>query len=369
MNKNELLIAGAGTGKTTYLIEEALKIKNKRVLITTYTINCRNEIESKIINKIGYIPNNIVIQTWFSFLLEHGIRPYKKILGIKEVNGIHFVEGKSGLKYKTTKGFPVYYGENEFENYYFDTNKRIYTDKLSKLVIKINEKSEGLVIDRISKIYDYIFIDEVQDMVGYDLKIIKSMLCTQSNIKLVGDPRQNIYNTHHAEMYKKYSNGSIDDFLTNECKNIECEIDGKSLTTCYRCFKDIINFVNIFYQEYGALKSIEKPKDEHQGVFIIAKEDVDRYLKKYNPIQLIYDSRTKINSNYRSTTYGKSKGATYERVLLYPTGEFKKYLKGKKCKIDGITKNKLYVAMTRPAKSLTFVCDDLDNIFNLKKGI
>ena len=41
MNKNELLIAGAGTGKTTYLIEEALKIKNKRVLITTYTINCR----------------------------------------------------------------------------------------------------------------------------------------------------------------------------------------------------------------------------------------------------------------------------------------------------------------------------------------
>ena len=76
MNKNELLIAG--TGKTTYLIEEALKIKNKRVLITTYTINCRNEIESKIINKIGYIPNNIVIQTWFSFLLEHGIRPYKK---------------------------------------------------------------------------------------------------------------------------------------------------------------------------------------------------------------------------------------------------------------------------------------------------
>ena len=25
--------------------------------------------------------------------------------------------------------------------------------------------------------------------------------------------------------------------------------------------------------------------------------------------------------------------------------------------------------MTRPAKSLTFVCDNLDNIFNLKKGI
>lgn len=369
MNKNKLLIAGAGTGKTTYLIEESLKVQDKRVLITTYTINCRNEIESKIINKIGYIPNNIVIQTWFSFLMEHGIRPYKKILGINEVAGIHFVEGKSGLKYKSSKGFPVYYGENEFDNYYFDINKKIYTDKLSKLVIKINEKAKGLVIDRISKIYEYIFIDEVQDMVGYDLEIIKSMLSTQSNIKLVGDPRQNVYNTHHAEMYKKYSNGNIDDFLINECKNIEYEIDDKSLTTCYRCYKDIINFVNVFYQEYGALKSIEKDKDKHQGVFIITKKDVDEYLEIYNPIQLIYDSRTKINQNYRSTSYGKSKGATYERVLLYPTGEFKKYLKGQKCKIDGITKNKLYVAMTRAEKSLAFVCDDLDNFFNFKNGI
>lgn len=112
-----------------------------------------------------------------------------------------------------------------------------------------------------------------------------------------------------------------------------------------------------------------KDKDEHQGIFIITKKDVNEYLEKYNPVQLIYDSRTKVNQDYMSTTYGKSKGATYERVLLYPTGEFKKYLKGQKCKIDGITKNKLYVAMTRAVNSLTFVCDDLDNIFELKEGI
>lgn len=369
MNKNKLLIAGAGTGKTTYLIEEALKIKDRRILITTYTINCRNEIESKIIEKIGYVPNNIFIQTWFSFLLEHGIKPYKKVLNIREVNGIHFTEGKSGLKYKSTKGFPVYYGEKEFDNYYFDSYKKIYADKLSKLAIRINEKSEGLVLDRISKIYDYIFIDEVQDMVGYDLEIIKLLLNTHSNIKLVGDPRQNIYNTHYAEVYTKYSNGNINDFLENECKNIEYDIDNKSLTICYRCFKDIINFVNEFYQEYGALKSIEKEKTIHQGVYVIAKKDIDKYLEKYNPIQLIYDSRTKVNPNYKSITYGKSKGSTYERVLLYPTGELKKYLKGQKYKIDGITKNKLYVAMTRAIHSLTFVCDDLENVFQLKDGI
>lgn len=369
MSNNMLLIAGAGTGKTTYLVEEALKEKEKRVLITTYTINCRNEIENKIINKIGYIPNNIIVQTWFSFLLEHGIRPYRKVLGIKEVNGINFVEGKSGLKYKNSKGFPVYYGEKEFEKYYFDSGKKIYTDKLSKLVTRINEKSGGLVIERISQIYDYIFIDEVQDMVGYDLEIIKLLFSTPSNIKLVGDPRQNIYNTHHAEIYKKYSNGKIDEFLKNECTNIDCEIDNSSLIVCNRCHKEIINFVNNFYKDYGELEFSEKEKAKHQGIYIIDKKDVDKYLEEYNPMQLIYDSRTKTNGFYNTTTYGKSKGATYDRVLLYPTGELKKYLKGEKYNIEGITKNKLYVAMTRAVHSLTFVCDSVENVFNIKKGI
>ena len=39
--KNKLIIAGAGTGKTSYLINEALKTAEK-TLITTFTINCKN---------------------------------------------------------------------------------------------------------------------------------------------------------------------------------------------------------------------------------------------------------------------------------------------------------------------------------------
>ena len=66
--KNKLIIAGAGTGKTTYLIDKALEIQEK-VLITTFTINCKNEIIEKIIKQKGYVPKNIVIQTWFSMLL------------------------------------------------------------------------------------------------------------------------------------------------------------------------------------------------------------------------------------------------------------------------------------------------------------
>lgn len=34
---NKLVIAGAGSGKTTYLVKQALAVASKRVLITTYT--------------------------------------------------------------------------------------------------------------------------------------------------------------------------------------------------------------------------------------------------------------------------------------------------------------------------------------------
>ena len=66
---------------------------------------------------------------------------------------------------------------------------------------------------------------------------------------------------------------------------------------------------------------------------------------------------------------GKSKGATYNSFLIYPTKEFKNYLINGNAKIKGETKNKLYVGMTRPINSLTFVLDEDNNYFNLKNGL
>ena len=49
MNQNKLIVAAAGAGKTTFLVNEALKIKDERVLITTYTQANEAEIRKKII--------------------------------------------------------------------------------------------------------------------------------------------------------------------------------------------------------------------------------------------------------------------------------------------------------------------------------
>lgn len=43
--KNRLILAAAGSGKTQYIINEAIKITDAKVLITTYTISNTDEIK------------------------------------------------------------------------------------------------------------------------------------------------------------------------------------------------------------------------------------------------------------------------------------------------------------------------------------
>ena len=360
---NKLLLAGAGTGKTTYIVNEALK-SNERILITTYTLKCRDEIKNKIISLLGYIPNNIVVQTWFSFLLEHGIKPYKKDLNIKKINGICFVEGKSGFRYYNKKGYPVYYGETEFQKHYFDDNNRIYTDKISKLVMRIDEASNGLVFERIGLIFKKIYIDEVQDFVGYDLEIIKKISETCNSLVVVGDPRQNVYNTHCDSKYDKYSSGKIHEFILNECENSNFKIDLTSLNICRRCHKDIVSFLNHFYPDYGKLESIDIPPNNEQGIFIVRTKDVEKYLEKFNPVQLRYSIRTKVSEKYKSENYRNSKGATYNRTLIYPTNDFREYLKSNKRISSDITRNAIYVALSRAIDSVAIVYDGSVNELN-----
>ena len=363
---NKLLIAGAGTGKTSYIVNEALKESN-RILITTFTIKCRDEIKNKIIKIRGYIPKNIIVQTWFSFLLEHGIMPYKRDLNITKVNGINFVEGKSGIKYKGKNGFVSYYGEKEFDKYYFDDYSRIYTDKLSKLVLRIDEASKGLVFKRIVDVFSKIFIDEVQDMVGYDLEIIKKIATLKNNLIIVGDPRQSIYSTHCDSKYDKYSNGKIDKFINNECKQACFDIDTKSLNVCYRCHKDIVDFLNKFYPEYDNLISINIPKKESQGIFIVRTLDLDEYLARYAPIQLRYSKRTRVNELYRSINYKNSKGCTFARTVIYPTKDLKQYIKLNTPIKTLSTKNAIYVALSRAVDSVAIVYDgDIDYSHKIK---
>ena len=357
--KNELLIASAGSGKTTLLVREAISC-SESVLITTFTEENEREIRKKFIEiNNGMIPANVTIQTWFSFLIEHGAKPYQGQLTNKKINGLLLVSQKSGLKFQGK--YPVYYKESEVDKHYFTNDYQIYSDKLSKFVVKCNKESKGYVIERISALFQNIFIDEVQDLAGYDLEIIKLLLQTDSTVKIAGDPRQVTYHTHFSDKYKKYSEGKIQEFIANECGKIDCDVDLETLKGSWRSNQLICDFANMIFPENPGCESLQTKTTKHDGVFFVKEKDVEQYLEDYRPLQLRYSRTKKVNTNYEAKNFGESKGATRARVLIYPTQAILDWLfDGKKFK-SFESQCKFYVAVTRAQHSVAIVCKNSTN--------
>ncbi len=137
-NKNKAIIACAGSGKTTFIVEESLKLKNHKILITTYTEENIDQINSSFIGAAGHVPVNVNIKSWLSFLLQDGVRPYQNhLIEAERVSSIYF--HKSALKFHK-------------KNDYLGPLNNIYSDKISEFVFECNKKTNGLVVKRLEKI-------------------------------------------------------------------------------------------------------------------------------------------------------------------------------------------------------------------------
>lgn len=351
---NRLIIAAAGSGKTTYLINSALEIKEQKVLLTTFTEANEREIRKKFIEIHGSVPHNVTVQTWFSFLIEHGVKPYQSFLFDGKVTGLELVNQKSGLRSVGKQG-PIYWGEDNVQYHYFNSTGQIYSDKLSKFVYRVNEYSGGLIIDRLSRIYPNIFIDEIQDLAGYDLSLIKLFMQSNSNLTMVGDPRQVTYHTHEESKFKKYSEGQVEQFIQNECKGIQIDIDKKSLCISHRNKKDICQFANQLYPDIDPCGYQEQEPSDHEGVFLVHEDDIDDYLKRFSPIQLRDKVTVKVNRSYAAMNFGNAKGLTFNHVLIYPTKPMIEWIEDHSKPLKPESRSKFYVAITRARYSVGIV--------------
>lgn len=388
MNNNKLIISAAGSGKTTHVVNGALELdKSQKILITTYTVENESEIKNKILGKRKSIPSNVTVQGWFSFLLQHGVRPFQgsmnDLLFDIDVKGMLLSEGDSSIRKDKTgkpiiyRGRPLAWGEKDFDKFYFTSGWKIYSDKISKFIVGCNVQTKGDVIDRLSRIYSHIYIDEVQDLAGYDLELIKLLFQSKINTTLVGDPRQVTYKTNHYRKYPKYKNGKIKEFVENELgKKIQCNVDEQTLKLSHRNNKQICDYSSKLYPEFEKTEPCKCDKcrnkvTEHEGVFLIRRKDIGEYLKTFKPTQLIWSNTTKVYSNYSSLTFGKSKGKTIDRVVVYPTPNIKKWIKdntfdftvvknGKRKPIKDV-REKFYVALTRASHSVAIIYDYEEN--------
>lgn len=353
---SRLVIAGAGSGKTTFLVDEALKC-TANVLITTFTEANEAEIKRKLIEKRKCIPANITVQTWFSFLLQHGARPYQGLLINGRINGLVLVNAQSGFRYKVRNGHNVYWKEDETEKHYFTNDRKIYSDKLAKFVIRCCEKSDGEVINRLSKIYPSIFIDEVQDLAGYDLEIVKLLLASPISVSMVGDPRQVTYVTHYERKYGKYKHGLIKEFVECECNGLDCDIDESSLRHSYRNCEAICDFTSKLYPEYYSCESLQRAETEHDGIYLVRPSDFEGYCRRFKPQVLRYQKSLNPELNF-----GFSKGLGFDRVLIWPTKKIEEYLLDGDLTNIASVKAKFYVAATRARYSVAIVHNHKDDV-------
>lgn len=341
--KNRVIISAAGSGKTTSIVDDALMRIDKKILILTYTIKNLNEIKKKFVRKKGVVPSHITIQSWFSFLLRDGARPYQNYLYDKNrIESIKFVEGKS------TRGI----SKNKVRQYYFQNGKYIYTDKISQFVWECNKLSQNLVIQRLEKIYDVIYIDEVQDLAGYDLEILKLLLSSKSEIVLVGDNRQSTYATNNSSKNSQFKGEKILDFFRSLERKKKCSL--KYRTECHRSNQVICSFADSLYPDMPKTVSKTTEKTEHDGLYYILSTDVDRYIEKFEPVILRYDRRTKVSSS-SVYNFGEAKGLTFKRVLIMPTKAITEFLENGNLNMACESKAKFYVALTRAKYSVTFV--------------
>ena len=368
MNKNELITAVAGSGKTTMLVEEAIRVQGKQVLVTTFTRTNAEEIKSKFLARRGLVPRNIKVQTWFSLLLQHGVRPFQTVmhpdLEDKKI-GFRLHEGKPGYRFTDSNGIKHYWGEADFFQFYFAYSKghSIYSDKISRFIFECNRLTNGEVISRIARVFDHILIDEVQDLAGWDLELLKLLLQSKARILMVGDPRQGTYTTNDAQKHKKYRNEGIVDFFAEKCKNEKVTIDNEKLIHSHRNCLDICVFSSSLYPSLpNAIpcdcEECRREVQDHLGLYLVMKKDVPHYVAQYHPQVLRYSE-----SNAPELNFGQSKGLGFPRVLIHPTKKIEAFLRSGDLGEIKTVAAKFYVAVTRAKYSVGIVTDYDDGIY------
>jgi DNA helicase-2/ATP-dependent DNA helicase PcrA len=344
------IVAAAGSGKTFELARRALSVPpDQRVLLTTYTNNGASELGSCVEQIHGFIPSNITILPWLSFLLRHGARPYQSnLLSINEIAGLHF---ESREKELARRGWRP---KQQNTRPYYLVGGRIYRDVLADFVMQCNRQTQGAVIRRLAGIYEHIFLDEAQDISGRDFDVITEILKAPIKVTLAADPRQCTYSTTQSRTNRQYSGAKIVSWLQRLEKQGVLTLEFQAHSR--RCVQEICDFADALYPDLSRTKSLTNySAREAQGVHLVRSEDVAQYITALHPQLLVWDKRSN-TYGYSARNFGSVKGLTFDRVLIQPTGPISAYVKKGESLTDTASA-KFYVALTRARYSVGIILD------------
>ena len=345
-HKNRIVVASAGSVKSTALVDEVLSLGDKRVLVTTFTTENLEQLRSFFVERRGCVPANVTLISWYAFLLQDGARPYQSALtGGPRIRSIFFQDLPNGLP-RVKKA--------STEQYYLTRARDLYRDRVAEFVHAVDSASDGQVVSRIEKVYDHIFVDEVQDLAGYDLEILDRLFASSVGMVGIGDPRQATFTTNRGSKNSQYSGGHgfIRWVKEREGKTIAVE----TRRECHRCQQSICDFADGLYPTLPATVSTNLTTTGHDGVFAITSEQVAAYCRRFLPMALRYNRKT-TTAGLSALNFGQSKGRTFARTLIFPTKKMLSYLSSLDLAQAGDIA-KFYVAVTRAQHSVAFVVPD-----------
>lgn len=342
---NQLTLAAAGGRKTQSIVDQCVCLQpGRRALVVTYTLANQRELIGRLANHRP-LETTVDVRGWFSFLMGSWVRPYlPMVFPGRRLRGFNF-DGEPSR-------FAV--GQSRF----LDQDGRAYKRHLARLAVEISQKSGGAVLARLGRIYDEVYVDEVQDLNGYDLEVLLALLRSSIGVHLVGDVRQALLHTNVKDpKNKQYKGPGIRHWFALQERAQRLTI--RHVNRTWRCNQAIANFADsIFGSDWGfpATESMNTGVTGHDGVFAVAKHNVEAYVREYRPLCLRHSSAIAADLSLPFVTIGDCKGRGVQRVLIAPTVGMVKFLT-KEAPLGEVAACALYVAVTRAQASVAFVLD------------
>ena len=337
-----LMLAVAGSGKTSFIINK-LSLQ-KRSLIVTYTDANYENLKRKILTKFDdHWPENITLFTYFQFLYRFC---YKPLLSDQI--------GAKGITFCTPKNRYARIGQDDF---YLSKEGFFYSNRLSKFL----EDYLKEIQNRLVKYFDEFIIDEVQDIAGRDFNFLEKLFSTKINMLFVGDFNQHTYSTSY--------DGSINQNLFKNFQTYESKFTSngfvcdRTLQKSWRCSESVCSFIR---EKLNIPIYSNRPLDEFSEVAFISTEDqIQKILNDENIVKLHFRNAALYGPNHRN--WGDTKGEDhYQDVCILLNKTTLAFLKGNCSKdLALITKNKLYVAITRAHRNVYFI-DGTKNCWTTK---
>lgn len=279
IDENFKLIAGPGSGKTTFLvnhiknvIKNSDKLKNgRKILCITYT----NVAVDTIKERLGNHDNEVEISTIHHFLYKHILKPYiwvlkteinsnlldlssvnisfpsfsvlpdsetKKLLAMgknlknifSQLQKFYWILDDDEIKPKCPGLIPF---QTEYLLKYKDnlwSDGRITPDDILKFSYEILIK-EPMILNVLRIKFPHIFVDEFQDVCNVQCKIIELICEKDINIGVIGDPAQSIYSFRGAN----YGN----------LENLNLNMQNYIIKNNFRSSDKIVNILNNFRRD------------------------------------------------------------------------------------------------------------------------